>query len=98
MKYDYKQLHYQEEQGKEPYVVKGYKNDGYPKGSVCHGMTKIDFLDSYQTENEAAVAHPELVHEGEICWGSAFMDRDLKDVSHIPDYDDYDCSPAGEWY
>jgi hypothetical protein len=88
--YDYKQLHYNEELGNEPYSVKGYKQDGYPKSSVCHGMTKISFLDSYRTEKDAIAAHPELVGaDGETGWGSTFMDKDLKDVSHIPDEPDY---------
>lgn len=89
MNYDYKQLHYDAEMadmGREAYTVKGYVRDGYPASSVCHGMTRIDFIESYETEAEAVKAHPELVApDGEVCWGSAMMDRDLKDVSHIRD-------------
>ena len=86
----YKQLHYNEELGSEPYSVKLYVPDGYPESSVCYGMTKISFLDSYSSEGEAVSAHPELLaSDGEIFYGSALMDKDLKDVSHIPDEPDY---------
>jgi len=86
----YKQLHYNEELGSEPYSVKLYEPDGYPESSVCYGMTKISFLDSYSSEGAAVSAHPELLaSDGEIFYGSAFMDKDLKDVSHIPDEPDY---------
>ena len=86
----YKQLHYNEELGSEPYSVKLYEPDGYPESSVCYGMTKISFLDSYSSEGEAVSAHPELLaSDGDIFYGSAFMDKDLKDVSHIPDEPDY---------
>ena len=86
----YKQLHYNEELGSEPYSVKLYEPAGYPESSVCYGMTKISFLDCYCSEGEAVAAHPELLaSEGEIFYGSAFMDKDLKDVSHIPDEPDY---------
>ena len=88
MKYDYKQLHRYQDEGQYPFIVKGYKNDGYPSTSVCAGMTRIDFLESYETEQEAIDAHPELVTEGEVSWGCAFLDKDLKDVSHIPDESD----------
>ena len=81
---EYKQLHYNEELLPEPYSVKLYDPDGYPKSSVCYGMTKISFLDSYRTEEDAVKAHPELVGaDGETEWGCAFMDATLKDVSHI---------------
>jgi len=87
---NYKQLHYNEELGSEPYSVKLYEPDGYPESSVCHGMTKISFLDSYATEAQACKAHPELVgDDGETEWGSAFMDKELKDVSHLPNEPDY---------
>ena len=49
-------------------------------------MTRIDFIESYEIKAEAVKAHPELVApDGQVCWGSAMMDRDLKDVRHIPD-------------
>ena len=83
MDYDYKQLHFNEELGREPWVVKGYKNDGYPSSSVCAGMTKIDFLESYESEERAIDAHPELHLNNETSYGSAFLDEPLKDVSHI---------------
>jgi hypothetical protein len=51
-------------------------------------MTRIDFIDSYQSEQEAVNAHPQLVTDGEVSWGCAFLDKDLKDVSHIPDEPD----------
>ena len=86
-KYDYKQLHYNEELGREAYSVKGYKHDGFPKSSVCHGMTRIDFLESYASEEDAIKGRPELVVDGEASWGCAFMDKDLKDVSHISNED-----------
>jgi hypothetical protein len=85
MNYDYKQLHFNEELGREPWVVKGYKHDGYPPNSVCAGMTKIDFLESYETENDAIDAHPELHLNNETSYGSDFLDEPLKDVSHISD-------------
>ena len=88
MKYDYKQLHLSQDDSVHPYLVKGYKNDGYPSTSVCAGMTRIDFIDSYETEQEAVDANPELVTDGEVSWGCAFLDKDLKDVSHIPDEPD----------
>ena len=88
MKYDYKQLHSNQDGGQYPFTVKGYKNDGYPSTSVCAGMTRIDFIDSYRTEQEAIDANPELVTDGEVSWGCAFLDKDLKDVSHIPDESD----------
>ena len=84
MDYDYKQLHFNEELGREPWVVKGYKHDGYPSNSVCAGMTKIDFLGSYESEERATDAHPELHLTDEVSYGSAFLDEPLKDVSHIP--------------
>lgn len=83
MDYDYKQLHFNAELGQVPWVVKGYKHDGYPSNSVCAGMTKIDFLESYETENDAIDAHPELGTENDISYGSDFLDEPLKDVSHI---------------
>ena len=83
MDYDYKQLHFNQELGQEPWVVKGYKNDGYSSNSVCAGMTKIDFLESYETEQDAVDAHPELGSDDDISYGSAFLDEPLKDVSHI---------------
>ena len=93
MKYDYKQLHYDgemAEMGYAAYTVKGYKKDGYPKSSVCYGMTKIDFIDTYESVDDAVVAHPELVcSDGEVSWGSSYEDSLLKDVSHIPDEPDY---------
>ena len=89
MKYDYKQLHIDEDFGATGYVVKGYKSNGYPKNSVCAGMTRIDFIDSYESEAEAIEAHPDLVFDGEVNYGSAWMDQDLKSVSHIPDEPDY---------
>ena len=85
MDYDYKQLHFNQELGREPWVVKGYKNDGYPSSSVCAGMTKIDFLESYESEERAIDAHPELHLNNETSYGSAFLDEPLKDVSHISD-------------
>ena len=90
----YKQLHYNEELLPAPYSVKLYEPDGYPETSVCHGMMKISFLDSYRTEEDATKAHPELVgSDGETEWGSAYMDRELKSVSHIQE-DPYD---GGSW-
>lgn len=87
--YDYKQLHFDsvmEEIGRPPYIVKGYKKDGYPETSVCHGMTRIEFLDSYETEKDAVNEHPELVtSDGDVSWGCAYMDRELKNVQHIND-------------
>ena len=83
MDYDYKQLHFNEELGREPWVVKGYKHDGYPSTSVCAGMTRIDFLESYESEKDAIDAHPELHLNNETSYGSAFLDEPLKDVSHI---------------
>ncbi len=88
MDYDYKQLHYNEELAQCPWVVKGYKSDGYPKSSVLYGQTKIDFIDSYESERDAVEAHPELLHDNEISYGSAFIDQDLKSVDHIPDEPD----------
>jgi hypothetical protein len=85
MKYDYKQLHLSQDDSEFSFTVKGYKNDGYPSTSVCAGMTRIDFIDSYRTEAEAVEANPELVTDGEVSWGCTFLDKDLKDVSHIPD-------------
>ena len=90
----YKQLHYNEELLPEPYSVKLYEPDGYPETSVCHGMMKISFLDSYRTEEDATKAHPELVRaDGKTEWGCAFMDAPLKDVSHIQE-DRFD---GGSW-
>ena len=84
--FDYKQIHYQEELVPEPYAVKGYKHDGYPKGSVCEGMTLIRFINSYRTEEDAVKAHPDLKDDfGYISWGSRIHDEDLKDCSHIKD-------------
>tara|TARA_A100001037_G_scaffold244817_1_gene225996 strand:+ start:123271 stop:123540 length:270 start_codon:yes stop_codon:yes gene_type:complete len=83
MDYDYKQLHFNEELGREPWVVKGYKHDGYPSNSVCAGMTRIDFLESYESEKDAVDAHPELKVNEDITYGSSFFDEPLKDVSHI---------------
>jgi len=88
MSYDYKQIHYNPDLGREPYAVKGYKDDGYPSTSVCAGMTRVDFLDSYASEAEAIAAHPELAQDGEVSRGHALLDADLKDVSHISDGDD----------
>ena len=68
MDYDYKQLHYNEELAQYPWVVKGYKSDGYPSSSVCAGMTRIQFLDSYESERDAVEAHPELLNNDEINW------------------------------
>ena len=89
MQYDYKQLHYNEELGQHPWVVKGYKHNGYPKSSVLYGQTRINFLDSYGSEGDAIEAHPELLHDDEICYGSAFLDQDLQSVDHLPDEPDY---------
>ncbi len=86
MKFDYKQLHFNEELFQTPYVVKGYKDDGYPKGSVCEGMTLVQFIDSYKTKEEAIKAHPELYNsEGLEQWGHQHFDDILKDCSHIQD-------------
>ena len=85
MDYDYKQLHFNQELGQEPWVVKGYKHDGYSSNSVCAGMTKIDFLESYESEERAIDAHPELGTENDVSYGSDFLDEPLKDVSHISD-------------
>ena len=85
----YKQLHQDDQLGQFPYSVKQYTPDGYPVSSVCHGMTKIEFLDAYESEAKAIEAHPDLVFNGEVSYGSAWMDKDLKDVSHIPDEGDY---------
>ena len=85
MDYDYLQLH----QDNYGFNVKAYKADGYPSSSVCAGMTKISFLDSFDSEAEAIEAFPDLVgSDGEVSYGSAFMDAPLKDVSHIPDESD----------
>jgi hypothetical protein len=46
-------------------------------------MTKIDFLESYESEERAIDAHPELGTENDISYGSDFLDEPLKDVSHI---------------
>jgi hypothetical protein len=46
-------------------------------------MTRIDFLESYESEKDAVDAHPELGTEDDISYGSAFLDEPLKDVSHI---------------
>ncbi len=90
MSYDYKKLFRENGHGPTAFIVKGYEEDGYPAHSVCHGMMKISFLDSYESEEEAIAAHPELLHDGEVQWGSKILDQDLKDVSHIPDdYIDY---------
>ena len=82
--YDYKQLHFDRdmaEMGREAWIVKGYKNDGYPTSSVCNGMVRIDFIESYEAENEAIEEHPELIlPDGEVSYGNAFMDRELKHV------------------
>ena len=52
-------------------------------------MTKISFLDSFDSEAEAVEAFPDLVgSDVEVSYGSAFMDAPLKDVSHIPDEPD----------
>ena len=88
MDYDYKQLHFNEELGSEPWVVKGYKSDGYPESSVLHGQTRIQFLDSYESERDAVEAHPELLNNDERSYGSAFLDEGLKRVAHIPDEPD----------
>jgi len=89
MDYDYKQLHYNEELAQYPWVVKGYKDDGYPKSSVLYGQTRINFLDSYESERDAVEAHPELLNNDEISYGSAFLDQDLKCVDHLPDEPDW---------
>ena len=60
---NYKQLHYNEELGQHPWVVKGYKHNGYPESSVLYGQTRINFLDSYESERDAIEAHPELLHD-----------------------------------
>jgi len=75
--------------GSEPYSVKLYEPDGYPESSVLHGQTRIQFLDSYESERDAVEAHPELLNNDEISYGSAFLDEDLKRVDHIPDEPDY---------
>ena len=83
--YDYLQLH-RDEYG---FTVKGYLNDGYPKHSVCAGMTRIDYLDTFDTEEDALSAFPSLKGEdGEISYGHKLFDDELKDVSHIPDTPD----------
>ena len=90
MKFDYKQLHYNEELGSEPWVVKGYKNDGYPKSSVLYGQTAVHFIESYESERDAIEDHPELIDQDqEISYGCAFMDQSLKSVDHLPDEPDY---------
>ena len=91
--YDYKQLHVEEDFGRTYYTVKGYKSNGYPKHSVCVGMTRINFIDSYESEAEAIEAHPDLVSGGEVNYGSAWMDKDLKDCSHIQE----DPFQGGSW-
>ena len=93
MRYNYKKLHLNEELGREPYVVKGYKVNGYGRRSACKGMTRIDFLQSYESEEEAVKAHPDLVVDGETNWGCAADDAQLKDVSHIQE-DPFD---GGSW-
>tara|TARA_Y100000310_G_scaffold23361_1_gene22337 strand:- start:1107 stop:1397 length:291 start_codon:yes stop_codon:yes gene_type:complete len=87
--FDFIQLHYNAEIFGAPFVVKGYKADYYPESSVLAGETLVAFIDSYRTEEEAVKAHPLLLDdEGEIVWGSKFMDDHLKNVDHIPDEPD----------
>ena len=93
MEFDYKQLHFNEELYNEPWVVKGYKDDGYPKGSVCEGMTLVRFIDSYKTKEEALKEHLELYDsEGLVQFGHEHFDSILKDCSHISDSDTYPVS------
>jgi hypothetical protein len=82
--YDYLQLHHD----LFGLVVKGYKYDGYPSHSVLAGQTRIDYLDTFDTEEEALKAYPELAPKGETQWGSQWVDAQIKDASFLPDEPD----------
>ena len=85
--YDYYELHTDSRLG---YVVKGYGS--YPRSSVNHGMTRIVFLDSFDTEAEAIEAYPQLQGEN---YGSALLDQDLtRQPDTAPDW--FDPADAGE--
>ena len=86
--FDYYQLHREQ----DDWVVKGYGQ--YPKHSVNYGMTRIVFLDSFDTEGEARKAYPQLGDFGEN-YGSKFIDDGLKHVPSVaPDW--FDEAAAGE--
>lgn len=68
--------------------VKGYKEDGYPSYSVLAGRTRIDFIDAFDTVEEAIEAFPALKVDGVIQWGDRWTDAQIKDVSHLPDEPD----------
>ena len=84
MEYDYIKL-FSDEYG---FIVKGYKEDGYPEHSLLAGGTRIDFLDMFDTKEEAIKAYPELVKDGEVQWGDRWLDAQIKDVSFLPDEPD----------
>ena len=67
--YDYLQLH-RDEYG---FTVKGYLNDGYPKHSVCYGMTRIDFLDAFDRE----LVHPDNLLVSDYVKGGIYLYNNL---------------------
>jgi len=83
-KYDYLKMHAVDGM----IDVKSYTHNGYPKSSVCVGMTLIKFVGTFETETDAMVAFPELTED---CYSSKFMDADLTRMPSMPpaDFDPY---------
>jgi hypothetical protein len=82
--YDYYKL-YVEDGNSCRYVVKGFGS--YPKSSVNYGMTRIVYLDCFDTEEEARAAYPDL------SYGNKFLDtQDMP--STAPSW--FDPTAAGE--
>ena len=74
------------------FTVKGYGE--HPRHSVNYGMTRIVFLDAFDTEAEARKAYPQLAGDGSE-WGSKFLDADLtRQPSTAPSW--FDPAIAGE--
>lgn len=85
-KYDYMHILPSEYGG---YSVKGY--DTYPAGSVLEGQTRINFIDSFESIEEAKKAFPEAT------MSNAFMEP-VNTYDHLPPgLDEEGYNPEDNW-
>ncbi len=53
---------------------------------VLKGQTGKFFIDSYPSVDAAVAAHPDLMHDGRVRYGSKFTDPQVS-LRHLPDED-----------
>jgi hypothetical protein len=85
VEYDYYEIH-RSKHG-DGFDVKGVKVGGYPESSVLAGQDMIQFLDSFDTPEEAKAEYPEAEMSGEFTGARNTFD-------HLPDPDGPD--PFGD--